>query len=159
MCWCPAFVAGYTSRNHIGTGADRQQISIDRGVRVDHSDGVNAMVRRSRLAVTGAHYGAKDWLAQRMTALLMTIYLIVLAGVLLIVAPQDYAGWKDLFQSQWLRIATFVFFICVFWHAWVGVRNVLMDYVHSMSIRLMMQIAVVTALLFYLVWTAEILWS
>ncbi|WP_295629056.1 succinate dehydrogenase, hydrophobic membrane anchor protein [uncultured Nitrosomonas sp.] len=117
------------------------------------------MVRRSRLAVTGAHYGAKDWLAQRVTALLMTIYLIVLAGVLLIVAPQDYAGWKDLFQSQWLRIATFVFFICVFWHAWVGVRNVLMDYVHSMSIRLMMQIAVVTALLFYLVWTAEILWS
>ncbi|PSJ18951.1 succinate dehydrogenase, hydrophobic membrane anchor protein [Nitrosomonas supralitoralis] len=117
------------------------------------------MVRQSKLAVTGAHYGSKDWLAQRVTAILMTIYLIVLMGVLFVVAPQDYAGWKGLFQSQWLRIATFVFFICVFLHAWVGVRNVLMDYVHPVSVRLMMQITVVTALLFYLVWTAEILWS
>lgn len=117
------------------------------------------MVKQSGLAVTGAHYGSRDWLLQRVTAILMTIYLIVLVSVLCITAPQNYAEWKGLFQSQWLRIATFVFFMGMFWHAWVGVRNVLMDYVHSMSIRLMMQIAVVTALLFYLVWTAEILWS
>ncbi|SEQ42840.1 succinate dehydrogenase, hydrophobic membrane anchor protein [Nitrosomonas ureae] len=117
------------------------------------------MVKPSRLAVTGAHYGAKDWLIQRITAILMIIYLIVLTGVLWVVAPQDYASWKSLFQSQWLRIATFVFFVGVFWHAWVGVRNVLMDYAHSTLIRLSMYVAVVTALLFYLVWTAEILWS
>jgi len=117
------------------------------------------MVRQSRLAITGAHYGAKDWLVQRVTAILMAIYLVVLVGILFVAAPQDHAEWKGLFESQWLRIATFVFFICVFWHAWIGVRNVLMDYIHAMSLRLMMQIAVVTALLFYLVWTAEILWS
>ncbi|MER2511670.1 MAG: succinate dehydrogenase, hydrophobic membrane anchor protein [Nitrosomonas ureae] len=117
------------------------------------------MVRQSRLAVTGAHYGTRDWLVQRVTAILMAIYLIVLVSALCIAAPQDYAEWKSLFQSQWLRIATFMFFVSMFWHAWVGVRNVLMDYVHSTPIRLMMHIAVVTALLFYLVWTAEILWS
>ena len=117
------------------------------------------MVKQSRLAVTGAHYGARDWLVQRVTAILMAIYLIVLVSVLCVAAPQDYAEWKSLFQSQWLRIATFMFFVSMFWHAWVGVRNVLMDYVHSTPIRLMMHIAVVTALLFYLVWTAEILWS
>ena len=36
---------------------------------------------------------------------------------------------------------------------------VLVDYVHPTAIRLIVQIAVITALLFYLVWTAEILWS
>ena len=69
------------------------------------------MVRPSRLALTGAHYGLKDWLAQRVTAVLMAIYLIVLAAVLLVAAPQDYAAWKAVFSHQWLRIATLVFFI------------------------------------------------
>jgi succinate dehydrogenase / fumarate reductase membrane anchor subunit len=117
------------------------------------------MVKRYRRAVTGAHYGLTDWLAQRVTAVLMVIYLIILAGVLFIAAPQDYAAWKSIFDHQWMRIATFVFFMCMFWHAWIGVRNVLMDYVHPTAIRLAVQVAVITALLFYLVWTAEILWS
>ncbi|MBS0483948.1 MAG: succinate dehydrogenase, hydrophobic membrane anchor protein [Proteobacteria bacterium] len=117
------------------------------------------MVRPSKLAVTGAHYGLKDWLAQRITAVLMTVYLIVMACVLFVTAPQDYAAWKALFGQHWLRIATLVFFICLFWHAWVGMRNILMDYVHPVALRLIAQIAVITALLFYLVWTADILWG
>lgn len=117
------------------------------------------MVRSSKLAVTGAHYGLKDWLAQRVTAVLMTLYLIGFAVVLYIAAPQDYAGWKALFSHQGIRIATLVFFICLFWHAWIGIRNILMDYVHPIAIRLTVQIAVITSLLFYLVWTADILWG
>ena len=117
------------------------------------------MVEQSRLVVTGAHYGIKDWLVQRITAVLMTIYLMLLTGVLFVAAPQDYAAWKSIFSHQWMRMATFVFFICVFWHAWIGMRNILMDYVHSTTIRLTVQILVIIALLFYLVWTAEILWS
>ena len=96
---------------------------------------------------------------QRATAVLMTLYLIGLAAVLLVAAPQDYAAWKSIFSHQWMRIATFVFFICVFWHAWIGIRNILMDYVHPTAIRLTVQILVITILLFYLVWTADILWS
>ena len=117
------------------------------------------MVRPSKLAVTGAHYGLKDWLVQRVTAVLMTVYLIVMACVLFVTAPQDYAAWKALFGQHWLRIATLVFFICLFWHAWIGMRNILMDYVHPVALRLTAQIAVITALLFYLVWTADILWG
>ncbi len=117
------------------------------------------MVKPSRLAVTGAHYGLKDWLMQRVTAVLMVIYLLLLASVVFVIAPQDYAAWKSVFNFQWMRIASFVFFICLFWHAWVGIRNVLMDYVHATAIRLTLQIAVIIALVFYLVWAAEILWS
>lgn len=117
------------------------------------------MVKQYRRAITGAHYGVKDWLVQRVTAVLMTVYLIVLAGVLFVVTPQDYVAWKDIFSHQGMRIATFVFFMCIFWHAWIGMRNILMDYVHATAIRLTAQILVVTALLFYWVWTAEILWS
>ncbi len=117
------------------------------------------MVRQSRRAVTGAHYGVKDWLVQRITAALMVIYLMLLAGVLCVAVPQDYAAWKNIFSHQGMRMASFVFLICVFWHAWIGMRNILMDYVHVTAIRLTVQILVIIALLFYLVWSAEILWS
>lgn len=117
------------------------------------------MVKQYRHAVTGAHYGVKDWLAQRVTAVLMVVYLLLLTGILFVVAPQDYTAWKGIFSYQWMRIASFVFFICVFWHAWIGMRNILMDYVHSTVIRLTVQILVIISLVFYLVWSAEILWS
>jgi len=71
----------------------------------------------------------------------------------------DYAAWKNLFNHRWVRFATFVFFICLFWHAWIGVRNILMDYVHVTAVRLTLQILVIVSLLFYTVWIADILWD
>lgn len=117
------------------------------------------MVKRSDRIVTGAHYGLKDWLVQRVSAVLMAFYLVLLMAVVSFLAPQDYAAWKALFNNQWMRIATFLFLLSLFWHAWIGVRNVLMDYVHATAIRLTLQILVIISLLFYLVWSAEILWS
>jgi succinate dehydrogenase membrane anchor subunit len=117
------------------------------------------MVKHTNRVVTGAHYGLKDWLVQRVSAVLMIGYLLILVPVIFILSPQDYAAWKGIFTNQWMRIATFLFFIALFWHAWIGVRNILMDYVHHTATRLIAQILVIISLLFYLVWSAEILWS
>jgi succinate dehydrogenase / fumarate reductase membrane anchor subunit len=117
------------------------------------------MVRQSGRIVTGAHYGLRDWLAQRITAVFMVVYIAVLAALIAIDPPQDHAAWSGILRHSWLRIATFLFFAALFWHAWVGVRNVLMDYVKPTAVRLTLQILVIIALLAYLVWTAEILWS
>lgn len=117
------------------------------------------MVKRSDRIVTGAHYGLKDWLVQRVSAVLMTVYLVLFIVIAFISTPQDYMAWKVIFNNQWMRIATFLFLVSLFWHAWIGVRNVLMDYVHATAIRLTLQILVILSLLFYLVWSAEILWS
>lgn len=117
------------------------------------------MVKDSNRIVTGAHYGLKDWLVQRISAVLMALYLLLLAVIVWTVAPQDHAAWVSVFSHQWMRIATFLFFVSLFWHAWVGVRNVLMDYVRLAAIRLTLQVLVVLSLLVYLVWVVEILWS
>jgi len=117
------------------------------------------MVKRPDRIVTGAHYGLKDWLVQRVSAVLMAVYIIMLMAIVFISAPQDYMAWKTIFNNQWMRIATFLFLVSLYWHAWIGVRNVLMDYVHATAIRLTLQILVILSLLFYLVWSAEILWS
>ncbi|GKS68030.1 succinate dehydrogenase subunit D [Nitrosomonas sp. PY1] len=118
------------------------------------------MVKQSKLAVTGAHYGLKDWLIQRVTAVLMVSYLVSMIIVILTTGPyHDYTAWKNLFNQQWIRFATLIFFICLFWHAWIGLRNVLMDYIHVTAVRLTLQILVIVSLLFYTVWAANILWN
>jgi len=114
------------------------------------------MVRR---VVVGAHYGLKDWLAQRVTALVMAIYTVLFAGILLICPPQHYGDWRALFESQWLRVATFLFFLSLFWHAWIGVRDILMDYVKPTAIRLGLEIVVAVTLIAYAGWAIQILWS
>lgn len=117
------------------------------------------MVRPVNRIVTGAHYGLRDWLVQRVTAVLMTLYTGLLVLLMVFYQPADYTAYKSLFTSQWMRILSFLFFASLCWHAWVGVRNVLMDYVHAVAIRLTLQIVCIVALFAYLVWFADILWS
>ena len=109
--------------------------------------------------VVGAHYGLKDWLAQRLTAVVMVAFILLLAAMLLTSPPRDYASWKAIFDSRWMRIASFLFLVSLYWHAWVGMRNILMDYIHATGIRLTLQVLVIMSLLFYTVWSVEILWS
>ena len=115
------------------------------------------MVMRTRRGLTGAHYGLIDWLIQRVTAVLMVLYLLLLAW-LFAGQVSDHAGLKSIFGIQWMRIFSLLVFVGLCWHAWVGVRNVLMDYVKITSIRLSAQILVITALLFYLIWFVDVLW-
>ena len=117
------------------------------------------MVKRTVRLTTGANYGLRDWLGQRVTAVVMAVFILCLAGGLLVAPPQGYAGWKAVFANQWMRIAAFLFLVTLFWHAWIGVRNILMDYVRATGVRLTLQILVILSLLFYTVWSAEILWS
>ena len=108
--------------------------------------------------VTGAHYGLRDWLAQRVTAVIMALYTAILVVVLLQAAPIGYAVWKDLFAQGWMRVATLLFAACFAWHAWVGVRDILMDYVKPDGLRLALQVGVLLTIAGYLGWTLQILW-
>ena len=77
----------------------------------------------------GAHYGLRDWLVQRVTAVVMAVYAVLTLVMLLAKGPSDHASWKAMFVPQWWRLATLLFLLSVFWHAWIGVRDILMDYV------------------------------
>lgn len=117
------------------------------------------MVKPVSRVITGAHYGLKDWLVQRITAVLMIAYTGLLIILMIIYQPESYEDFKALFSIQWIKIASLLFFTGLCWHAWVGVRNVLMDYVHPMAIRLTLQVTCIVALLGYLIWFLDILWD
>jgi len=107
----------------------------------------------------GAHYGIGDWLLQRLTAVVMAAYTVFLLALLLWSPPGSHADWKGLFTGTFVRLVTMLFFLALLYHAWVGVRDIVMDYVKPTGLRLTLQAFVGTALLFYLVWSVSILWG
>ncbi len=108
--------------------------------------------------VTGARYGMRDWLVQRVTAVIMSVYTVIVLVVLLGGVPISYAVWKDLFTQGWMRVATLLFAASLAWHLWVGVRNILMDYVKPDGLRLTLQVMTLLTIAAYLGWTIQILW-
>jgi len=113
----------------------------------------------SKRLVVGAHYGLRDWLAQRVTAIVMVIFtLIVLAQVLTIRGPLGYEGWAGVFAPQWMKILTFVVIVALIWHAWVGMREIWMDYIKPVWLRLSLQVATLVWLVGCAGWAFQVLW-
>ena len=108
--------------------------------------------------VVGAHYGLRDWLAQRVTAVVMAGYAVALVFILWSRKPDTYAAWRALFAHGWMRVATLLFAASLVWHAWVGARDILMDYIKPDGLRLSLQVFVLLLLSIYLAWTVQILW-
>jgi len=117
------------------------------------------MVDLTAKNVVGAHYGLRDWLVQRVTAVAMIAWLAVFLGCLMWNGGFDHASWRLLWASAAFRLLSFAFMVAVLWHAWVGVRNIAMDYLKPVGLRLTFQCAVIAALVVYLGWTIQVLWG
>lgn len=109
--------------------------------------------------VTGAHYGLRDWLAQRITAVVMVVYSLFIAEYLLTQPSLGYDTWSALFSGDLMRSFTLLFLLCVFYHAWIGVRDIVMDYVKPSGVRLAIHVVVILALVMYVIWSVQILWG
>lgn len=109
--------------------------------------------------VVGAHYGLMDWLVQRITAAVMAVYTLILAGLLLLGPALTQETWRSLMSGGLMRFATFLFIVCLGYHAWVGVRDIWMDYVKPMGLRLTLHVLTLLALVGCAGWATRIVWS
>ena len=96
--------------------------------------------------VVGAHYGLKDWIAQRITAVILVVYTLILGlGLLMAPSPLKYEDWVHLFNWTVLglplgKLLAILAVLSVTYHAWIGVRDIWMDYVKPAGIRLTLQV-------------------
>ena len=109
--------------------------------------------------VTGAHYGLRDWLVQRISAVMMAAYALFMAGWLLLHPGFNYDAWTALFSGSVMRSFTLLVMLALFYHAWVGVRDIVMDYIKWPRLRLLIHVLVILALLMYAIWAVQILWG
>jgi len=118
----------------------------------------------SRRLVIGAHYGTLDFIVQRMTALIMAVYTLGLLLAIVFSSNLDYTHWKAIFTFHIATLpvgqllATLAFFSLA-WHAWIGVRDIWMDYVRAAGLRLFLQVLTILWLAASVVFFAHILWS
>lgn len=112
----------------------------------------------SKRLVVGAHYGLRDWLAQRITAALMTIFTFVLLAQLLLGGPLGYERWAAIFSAQWMKVLTFVVIVSLIYHVWVGMRDIWMDYIQPVGIKLVLQVFTISWLVGCMGWAIQVLW-
>jgi succinate dehydrogenase / fumarate reductase membrane anchor subunit len=110
--------------------------------------------------------GLGDWLIQRFTAIVLTIYTFFIVGYILANPELDYAQWRDLFSQMWMRVFTLVALISVAAHAWIGLWSVLMDYVSDrvmgskgLPLRLLALTLYAFVAIACLAWGVDILWG
>src|SRR5262249_8000463 len=113
--------------------------------------------------VVGAHYGLGDWLAQRLTALILAIYtvffLVYLVITVRVAGGFSYEQWAAMFVPVWMKVLTLTAIFALLYHAWIGMRDVWMDYVHATGLRLGLLLLTILWLFFCAIWAAQILWS
>ncbi|GAP36585.1 succinate dehydrogenase, hydrophobic membrane anchor protein [Piscinibacter sakaiensis] len=112
----------------------------------------------SKRLVVGAHYGLRDWLSQRVTALLMALFTVAVIVQVLLPGEMGYDKWSGIFAAQWMKVLTFVVIVSLLIHAWVGMRDVWMDYVKPVGVRLALQVFTIAWLVGCAGWAIQVLW-
>ena len=112
----------------------------------------------SKRVVVGASYGMRDWLSQRVTAVLMALFTLILLVQLALPGPLGYDRWAGIFSAQWMKLLTVVVVLALAWHAWVGMRDIWMDYVKPVGVRLGLQVLTIVWLQGCTAWAVQVLW-
>jgi succinate dehydrogenase / fumarate reductase membrane anchor subunit len=110
--------------------------------------------------------GLSNWLLQRVSALIMSAYLIFMLAYFFVNPSPSYTQWSELHSSLAMRIFSLVTILSIAAHAWIGIWCVLTDYItvrligpKATPIRMFLQLAMIAVILFYVVWTLDILWG
>jgi succinate dehydrogenase / fumarate reductase membrane anchor subunit len=106
-----------------------------------------------------ATHAWRDWALQRLTAvaaLLGTLGFIVMVAT---APPINYSTWRQTFLPLWVKYLALLFFISLYLHAWIGMRNIVMDYVKNARGRQTLYTVIISMLGIYVMWTVRILWG
>lgn len=112
----------------------------------------------SKRLVVGAHYGLRDWLSQRVTAVLMALFTLIVLVQVLMPGPMGYDKWAGIFAAQWMKVLTFVVIVSLLVHVWVGMRDVWMDYIKPVGLRLVLEVGTLVWLVGCAGWALQVLW-
>ena len=102
--------------------------------------------------------GLRAWLVQRITAVYMLLFIVFFLAHFVVDSPHSYQAWHSWMMSSSVRITTAVFFAALLAHAWVGVRDVILDYVHAIAFRVGLLVLLGFGLTALGIWVVRILW-
>lgn len=105
----------------------------------------------------GALSGFSAWLLQRASAVFMLLFIIFIPLYIWQQGISGYSGWQQIIAEPVMALIWALFFLALIVHAWVGVRDILIDYVHSLILRLSLLVMLAVSLLMMLFWVLGVL--
>ena len=102
-------------------------------------------------------HGSRAWLMQRISAVYLLVYIVIFGLTLLLDSPTSYSAWREWMGLPFIAVATSGFFVMLLMHAWVGLRDVIMDYVHPPVMRFILLTSVALGLFAMGLWVLRIL--
>ncbi|MBP2170379.1 succinate dehydrogenase membrane anchor subunit [Erwiniaceae bacterium BAC15a-03b] len=103
--------------------------------------------------------GIHDWLLLRAAAMVITLYVLYILGFLVVSDTLTYDIWRGFFASSFTKVFTLLTLLSILVHGWIGMWQVLTDYVKPVGLRLMLQLVVVLALLVYAFYGTVVVWG
>ncbi len=99
----------------------------------------------------------KAWMLQRVSAVYMALYIVYFIGVMVACKPTGFEAWNAWMTSTTMALATATFFLALLGHAWVGMRDVFLDYIKPFALRLTLLALLALGLLVLGIWVVKIL--
>lgn len=103
--------------------------------------------------------GVHDFVLIRVTALIMTFYAIYVISFFALCPELTYTAWLGFWSQTTSKVFTMLTLICILIHGWIGLWQVLTDYIKSTWARSLMQLLIIVALFVYLLSGFFILWG
>lgn len=102
--------------------------------------------------------GLRPWVIQRVSAVYLLLFILYVAYCLF-TADQvwAYAAWKDWLYNPFNTTAVGIFVIALLFHAWIGMRDVVLDYVHNIMLRIFILALLMGVLIASGLWVFRIL--
>lgn len=105
------------------------------------------------------HQALRDWIIQRVSAVLMAVYIIFLACFFIAHPDLAYYEWHGLFSNAWMKVGTALVVLSLLYHAWIGIWTVFTDYIKIVWLNWVLQGIVMIVLIALFFETLLILWS
>lgn len=110
--------------------------------------------------------GSRDWMVQRISAVVLAVYSVVLVGFFLTHSNVDFYQWSGFMNSLPMRLFSLIAILALAGHAWVGMWTVFTDYITSgklgpsaSGLRMVLQALMIIAILVFLFWGIMIFWG
>ncbi|PWW04923.1 succinate dehydrogenase membrane anchor subunit [Mangrovibacter plantisponsor] len=103
--------------------------------------------------------GVHDYILVRATAIIIALYIVYMVGFFATSGELTWQIWTGFFASAFTKVFTLLALFSVLIHAWIGMWQVLTDYVKPLAIRLVLQLAIVAALLVYVIYGFVVVWG
>ena len=103
--------------------------------------------------------GVHDWWMQRISALILLIYLIFISYQVATLTEFNYANWSAIFAPLWVKVFSILSVAAISIHAWAGLWIVSTDYLKPPLVRNLFQLIVLLVCLGFIVWSAVIFWG